>query len=649
VLCNCLFLGRARLHPGNEVYRRYCTSVRGLYNTVPKKSKRMAVDLVIQQVFWRDPPGRFVEAVDEANEDGATLWREIPISRIRDKISQTIRDQNNARSKLINKHDPQSAEAGPKMDWTDQKNQTTAADTRSVDLSQANQQCERLSPPCASHHAKKVQIQEEIFQQAPCLVTQDRINSGISQFQRAKGILVNQTAKSQHFQPQLLHVNTRGLPVTQVRVDSGITQVQSAKGILVNQTANSQYSPQLMNQNTRGLQHCQTQFYRPSVPNGFRSHNASNPMMQSLGINFPPPNRNFAPHTSPTGTASCFQVRYQMDRQQNEIDRQRQMQYYARQQELARQHQLRQKHENFEKRTPQFLMQPVFPSHHQQVDQQHSFQVDGSRRFHRKFIHSVNNEFDANRVYDKTSDSESFSCYNKDRIKENKLPFEEPEVIADPIVISGTHLQICQNEHSVIQSVLVVERKDNKVLLRFDVDGIEIWRDLREISYTHVNKTKQAEVRIPCSKESSAAALKRTNNAAMEEITRLVKIVPIEEPAAPSTLDAPKLISLSPPGQQVKNQQNWQKCSTSQAKREKPIKQQQNDHELSVVAPKNVNTYLPILPHPQNSILPIAPMHQLMAKGRGADVVTNNHVSTMWTQEESDALRTATKTIGTND
>lgn len=81
--------GLINQHKGNVVYRRIVEYNKTVYKQVPKRH-RILVPQSIVQTICRDG-GRFLQPADE---NGTTVWTEVPFARATQKTSQALRERS---------------------------------------------------------------------------------------------------------------------------------------------------------------------------------------------------------------------------------------------------------------------------------------------------------------------------------------------------------------------------------------------------------------------------------------------------------------------------------------------------------------------------------------------------------------------------
>jgi hypothetical protein len=88
-----VILGRGngvKYHPGNLAYRVFCWNAREPYTRAPRESKAAVIDMVLQNVYSRKPPGRFLELDESVSCFGLV---DVPERRIRSKIGSALRER----------------------------------------------------------------------------------------------------------------------------------------------------------------------------------------------------------------------------------------------------------------------------------------------------------------------------------------------------------------------------------------------------------------------------------------------------------------------------------------------------------------------------------------------------------------------------
>jgi hypothetical protein len=88
-----VILGRGngvKYHPGNLAYRVFCWNAREAYTRAPRESKAAVIDTVLQNVYSRKPPGRFLELDESVSCFGLV---DVPENRIRSKIGSALRER----------------------------------------------------------------------------------------------------------------------------------------------------------------------------------------------------------------------------------------------------------------------------------------------------------------------------------------------------------------------------------------------------------------------------------------------------------------------------------------------------------------------------------------------------------------------------
>ena len=83
--------GGTNNHPGNLMWRSLVSANKSLYYSLPKNSKLLLAQSIVNTIRSKNPPGRFLKKKEDQNKD-SPIWYDIGNCKAREKTSQALRE-----------------------------------------------------------------------------------------------------------------------------------------------------------------------------------------------------------------------------------------------------------------------------------------------------------------------------------------------------------------------------------------------------------------------------------------------------------------------------------------------------------------------------------------------------------------------------